>query len=266
MRLAQTQVCPMLRNFEIIAPSTAASTCASSKTMNGALPPSSSPTFFTVPAACAISTLPTSVEPVKPTTRTAGCSVIALPMARASPVTKLRTPGGLAADHPGRKIPRRDRRDHADRLLDDNDAGIGAEGRIDLAVDALRFLAEKFDVCGGVVHFAARLRKRFALFAGHDERDVVAIGNDKVEPAAQDLRALFRQCLRPRAEGAVRRFDRADRLGFAEARRLREHGAGRRIGDRTRPLPHPFSVDKALAFQERRVSEFHGKPPRLKGL
>ena len=87
----------MLRNFETIAPSTAASTWASSNTMNGALPPSSSPTFFTVPAACAISTLPTSVEPVKPTTRTAGCSHIALPIARASPVTKLSTPGGMPA-------------------------------------------------------------------------------------------------------------------------------------------------------------------------
>ena len=50
MRLAQTQVWPMLRNFETIAPSTAASRSASSNTMNGALPPSSSPTFFTVPA------------------------------------------------------------------------------------------------------------------------------------------------------------------------------------------------------------------------
>ena len=284
----------MLRNFEMIAPSTAASTWASSKTMNGALPPSSSPTFFTVPAACAISTLPTSVEPVKPTTRTAGCSVIALPIARASPVTKLSTPGrhagaqrqfakrergqrrlarglrhhgaadrdrrrDLAGDHRRREIPRRDRRDHADRLLDDDDAGIGAEGRIDLAVDALRLLAEKLDIGGGVVDLAARLRERLPLFAGHDERDVVAIGDDEVEPAAQDLRALLRQCLRPRAEGALRRFDRANRLGFAKARRLGEHRAGRGVGDGTRPLPHPFSVDKALAFQERGIGEFHGE-------
>lgn len=40
-RLAQTQVCPALRNFEASAPSTALSRSASSKTINGALPPSS---------------------------------------------------------------------------------------------------------------------------------------------------------------------------------------------------------------------------------
>ena len=64
MRLTHTQVWPVLRYFDAIAPSTAASRSASSKTMNGALPPSSSDTFFTVRAHCAISSLPTSVEPV----------------------------------------------------------------------------------------------------------------------------------------------------------------------------------------------------------
>ena len=40
--------------------------------MNGALPPSSSDIFFTVPAHCAISFLPISVEPVKVSLRTVG--------------------------------------------------------------------------------------------------------------------------------------------------------------------------------------------------
>lgn len=44
-RLAQTQVWPALRNFDASAPSTALSRSASSKTINGALPPSSSDTF-----------------------------------------------------------------------------------------------------------------------------------------------------------------------------------------------------------------------------
>ena len=93
----QTQVWPMLRNFAAIAPCTAASTSASSKTMKGALPPSSSPTFFTVEAACCISSLPTGVEPVKPMKRTAGCVVMTLPIATASPVTMLSTPLGKPA-------------------------------------------------------------------------------------------------------------------------------------------------------------------------
>ena len=41
-RLAAMQDCPVLRNFASIAPSTAASMSASSKTTNAASPPSSS--------------------------------------------------------------------------------------------------------------------------------------------------------------------------------------------------------------------------------
>src|SRR3984957_3016368 len=53
---------------------------------------------------------------------------------------------------------------------------------------------------------------------------------------------------------------------FAEARGLGEDRAGRWVGDRASPLPHPFSVDKALAFQERGISEFHRAPPGVEGL
>ena len=55
------------------------------------------PDLFHGPAACRISNLPTSVEPVKPTKRTAGWSHNTLPIAAASPVTKLNTPGGNPA-------------------------------------------------------------------------------------------------------------------------------------------------------------------------
>ena len=64
-RLAAVHASPMLRIFASIAPSTAASRSASSKTRNGALPPSSIETRSTFSAACAISVRPTSVEPVK---------------------------------------------------------------------------------------------------------------------------------------------------------------------------------------------------------
>ena len=59
-RLAHTQVWPVLRYLLWMAPVTAASRSASSSTRNGALPPSSSATFFTVPAHCAMSSLPTA--------------------------------------------------------------------------------------------------------------------------------------------------------------------------------------------------------------
>ena len=71
-RFAQTHVCPVLRYLDAIAPSAAASRSASSNTMNGALPPSSSESFFTVAAHCAISSLPTAVEPVNESLRTVG--------------------------------------------------------------------------------------------------------------------------------------------------------------------------------------------------
>src|SRR5512143_289214 len=97
MRLAQTQVWPLLRYLDAIAPSTAESTSASSNTMNGALPPSSSDTFFTVVAHCCISSLPTSVEPVNVNLRTSGWLVSSLPIGPEDPVTTDSTPLGTPA-------------------------------------------------------------------------------------------------------------------------------------------------------------------------
>ena len=66
--------------------------------MKGALPPSSSATFFTVPAHWAISSLPTSVEPVKESLRTTGLAVSSAPTSAARlVVTMLNTPGGMPA-------------------------------------------------------------------------------------------------------------------------------------------------------------------------
>src|SRR3954464_8801721 len=97
MRLAQTQVWPALRYLDAIAPLTAISISASSNTMNGALPPSSSETFLTVPAHCSISNLPISVEPVKVSLRTIGFEVISPPISLAPPVTQEKTPFGTPA-------------------------------------------------------------------------------------------------------------------------------------------------------------------------
>ncbi len=69
-------------------PLTAASISASSKTINGALPPSSSESFLTVPAHCCISNLPTSVEPVKVNLRTVGFEVSSPPTSLDGAVTR----------------------------------------------------------------------------------------------------------------------------------------------------------------------------------
>ena len=71
--------------------------------MNGAFPPSSSDTFLTCFAHCAISSFPTSVEPVKPSLRTTGFEVSSPPISGASsaaPVTIWKTPSGRPASRP----------------------------------------------------------------------------------------------------------------------------------------------------------------------
>src|SRR5215813_1171904 len=65
--------------------------------MNGALPPSSSDSFLTVAAHCAISTFPTSVDPVNDSLRTTGLEVSSPPISDAAPVTTLKTPLGTPA-------------------------------------------------------------------------------------------------------------------------------------------------------------------------
>ncbi len=87
IRFTHTQVCPALRYFDAMAPFTAASMSASSKMMNGALPPNSIEVRFTVDALCCISILPISVDPVNVTFRTIGLDVISPPIAAAEPVT-----------------------------------------------------------------------------------------------------------------------------------------------------------------------------------
>ena len=97
-RLAHTQVWPALRNLLAMAPATALSRSASSNTMNGACPPSSSDTRTTLAALLARRIRPTSVLPVKLTCRTVRLSKNASVMPGASsPVTTLRTPAGKPA-------------------------------------------------------------------------------------------------------------------------------------------------------------------------
>jgi hypothetical protein len=83
---------PCLRRGKLL---TAISISASSKTMNGALPPNSSESFLTVPAHCSISNLPTSVEPVKVSLQTIGCEI-------SSPTSfaGLATLGSVHTEHP----------------------------------------------------------------------------------------------------------------------------------------------------------------------
>lgn len=66
-RFVATHGWPQLRSFDVIAPATAFFKLADSNTINGALPPNSSPIRFIPSAQCRYNILPTSVEPVNET-------------------------------------------------------------------------------------------------------------------------------------------------------------------------------------------------------
>ena len=96
MREPAQQTWPWLNQMASTTPSTAASRSASSCTMKGDFPPSSSDSFLAEPAVALRMMRPTSVEPVKAILSTCGCSTSAAPVAP-SPVTMLTTPGGRPA-------------------------------------------------------------------------------------------------------------------------------------------------------------------------
>ena len=79
------QDCPLFLNLAIIAPATAFSISASSNTINGAFPPNSKAKRFIWSAAWRIKLRPTGVDPVKLTTRTAECFIIASVVLDAGP-------------------------------------------------------------------------------------------------------------------------------------------------------------------------------------
>ena len=92
------QASPPLRILAMNAPATAASMSASSKTRNGALPPSSIEQLMMESAAVLSSSRPTSVEPVKDSLRTRGSASMAAVTGPGWLVgTTLTTPSGTPA-------------------------------------------------------------------------------------------------------------------------------------------------------------------------
>ena len=97
-RLAAVQASPTLRIFASIAPSTAASRSASSKTRKGALPPSSIDRRSSCSEACSISLRPISVEPVNDSLRVRASRIRgSIVEPECAVVTRLSTPGGRPA-------------------------------------------------------------------------------------------------------------------------------------------------------------------------
>ncbi len=97
MRDRAQQSCPALSNTPYGACAAAFSRSASANTMLADFPPSSSVTRFTCSAHPAMICLPTAVDPVKTTFRTAGCVTNRCPTTDPLPATTSNTPGGKPA-------------------------------------------------------------------------------------------------------------------------------------------------------------------------
>ena len=232
-RLAAVQASPMLRILAITAPSTAASTSASSKTRNGALPPSSIDTRRTLWADCSISFRPTSVEPVKDSLRSRGSPMIGFETSEdLLEVTTLSTPRGqpglvedlgqrehrqrrllgrldhhraaggdggadLARAHRHREVPGRDHVTRADGLAHGQQPpGAVGRGRV-AALDPHRLLGEPAEELRRVGDLGLGLRERLAHLERHDQRELVGALGERLVGAAQDLAALARRVRGP---------------------------------------------------------------------
>src|SRR6266700_2407161 len=97
MRLVAVQRCPVVPNAPQRAPSNANSRFASSSTIMGFLPPSSSEQCLKLLAAVVPIVRPTALDPVNETARTSGCSSMGAPVSAPKPLTMLTTPFGMPA-------------------------------------------------------------------------------------------------------------------------------------------------------------------------
>src|SRR5438270_2934801 len=95
--LVAVQRWPVVPNDPQRAPSTAKSKFASSSTIIGFFPPSSSEQCLKVFAAVVPMVLPTALDPVNEIARTSGCSSMGAPASAPNPVTIFTTPFGTPA-------------------------------------------------------------------------------------------------------------------------------------------------------------------------
>ena len=130
--------------------------------------------------------------------------------------------------------------------------------RDDVAVDPLGLLREPFQERGAVADLALGLGQRLALLAGHQVGEVVGIGHDQLEPAAQDRRRAPWRSSPATPATPARRHRSPARLGHADAGHGADGLAGGGVGD----LDHlavrgvdPGAVDVALLAEQPLVGQ-----------
>ncbi len=137
---------------------------------------------------------------------------------------------GLAGDHRRREVPRGDGRRHADRLLNHNQTLICLMARNGVAVDPFPLFGEPLYKGGGIADLAFGFRQRFALLKGHQPGQIVLVSHHQIEPAAQNVGALFGRERAPGGQGAVRGLNRFAGFFGAHFRHVAQGLAVRRVG------------------------------------
>ncbi len=170
----------------------------------------------------------------------------------------------LARQHGGREVPRRDRGNHASRLLGHQDAPVSPGRRHDIAIGAARFFGKPQHVSGGRTHLALGFRQRLALFKRQQFGQRILIVHDRVMQLAQELGAIECGGLAVGQEGLVRGLDRALRLsptGFRHGADLEARCRIDHVDRRARVGLHPLAADQvrfphelAVFLQHRSVS------------
>ncbi|MPL75524.1 hypothetical protein SDC9_21348 [bioreactor metagenome] len=138
----------------------------------------------------------------------------------------------FAGDHRIREVPRRDRTDNTDRLLDHLDALVAHVARDGLAIDALGLLAEPLDERGAIGDLALRLGQRLAHLGGEDRAEVVLVRHHQLEPLAQHVGAFLGGARGPFLHRDAGGLDRAGGLGAAEIGHGADHVAAGGVGHR----------------------------------
>ena len=168
----------------------------------------------------------------------------------------------LAGDHGIGKIPRRDGRADADRLLGNDNAPVGTRRGNGVAVDTLGLFGKPLEITGAIEDFAFGFGQRLALFGGQDDSQIVGMRRHQVKPAAQDDGPLLGGPAAPGRPGRLGGFEGAAGFGTAHFRHPRQHGAGSRIGNGQRGTVvcrAPLATDQATVGQQAGIIEFqHG--------
>ena len=137
--------------------------------------------------------------------------------------------GDLADRRERREIPRRERRHHADRLLQHKLPHTLLAARHDAAVRAAAFLGIPVDDVGRRQHLGARLSVALALLLGLHGGDVLVALAQQLRRLAHDLGAVVSRRRLPNGEALLGSGERGVEIGSRGVRQMPERLAGGRV-------------------------------------